>query len=95
MTNPNAETSPAASRDRELFQSLTDAKTPAGALGASVGVHAVLVLCLIVLPLLAPQALHVSYRTMFVAPPPPPEMLSDTLPAETQTNFPFRSTTST
>ena len=73
MTNPNAVTSPAASRDRELFQSLTDAKTPAGALGASVGVHAVLVLALIVLPLLAPQALHMSYRTMFVAPPPPPE----------------------
>src|SRR5204863_5200094 len=48
-----------------------EAEAPKSALGASLGLHAVLLTVLIVIPLLAPQALHVNYRTLFVTPPPP------------------------
>jgi TonB family protein len=59
-----------AGRDRALFQCLTDAKTPKGALGLSVGLHGFLLLFLILVPLVAPQALRVTDRTMILVPPP-------------------------
>src|SRR5262245_56711421 len=57
-------------KDREFFQSLADAETPKGALGASVGIHFVLLSFLIAFPLLAPQVLEVNYRATMLAPPP-------------------------
>jgi TonB family protein len=56
----------------EMFQSLSSRKTPASVLSASVVLHVGLLSVLILLPLIAPQTLHVNYRTMLLAPPPPP-----------------------
>jgi TonB family protein len=55
---------------REPFQSLTHARAPKRALGASVGLHVVLLLVVILFPLLAPQTLRVRYNTIVTAPPP-------------------------
>lgn len=65
-------------RDREFFQSLADYETPKGALGASLGIHALLLAFLIMLPLLAPQVLHVNNHTMMLAPPPEPRHVDET-----------------
>src|SRR5262245_54796751 len=67
-------------RDKEFFQCLADTRTPKGALGASIGAHIILVLVLIALPLLAPQALHLNYRTTMLAPPPEPPRHVDETP---------------
>jgi TonB family protein len=58
-------------KNRELFQCLSEGEAPKAALGASVGVHGVLLVVLILVPLLAPQTLHVNYRATILAPPPP------------------------
>jgi TonB family protein len=56
----------------EMFQSLSSRKTPASVLSASVVLHVGLLSVLILLPLIAPQTLHINYRTTLLAPPPPP-----------------------
>src|SRR5262245_36976186 len=65
-------------KDREFFQSLADYETPKGALWASLGIHALLLAFLIMLPLLAPQVLHLNYHTMMLAPPPEPRHIDET-----------------
>jgi TonB family protein len=56
--------------DPEFFQCLADAEMPKGTLGASVVLHSVLLVFLILLPLTAPQVVTVDYRTITLAPPP-------------------------
>jgi TonB family protein len=58
-------------KSREVFQSLEDARTPARALGLSVGLHITLLSLLILVPLLFPQALRLNYRAILLEPPPP------------------------
>jgi TonB family protein len=60
------------SKPRELFQCLSDAEMPKRALGASVGLHGVLLMVLILVPIVLPQTLHINYRTMILVPPPKP-----------------------
>jgi TonB family protein len=80
-------------KNGELFQCLTDGEVPKPALAASVGVHSVLLVILILVPLLAPQTLHLNYRVTMLAPPtneppapkpirPAPEMISESLPPQ-------------
>jgi len=59
-------------KHRELFQCLGDPETPKAALGTSIGVHALLLALLVVLPLMAPQVLHINYSSMTLVPPPLP-----------------------
>lgn len=60
-------------KHRELFQCLSDPETPKGALGASIGLHGLLLSFIVLLPLLAPQVLHLDkYNFTLLAPPPPP-----------------------
>jgi len=58
---------------RELFQCLSDGELPKRALSASIGLHGVLLMVLILVPVILPQTLHINYRTMMLAPPPRPE----------------------
>ena len=58
-------------KHRELFQCLGDAEMPKHALGASIGLHGVLLMVLILVPIILPQTLHMNYRAMMLAPPPP------------------------
>jgi TonB family protein len=58
-------------KNREYFQTLDLGQTPRRFLGASVVVHIVLFSFLILFPLLAPQTLHLNYRSTMLAPPPP------------------------
>lgn len=60
-------------KHRELFQCLSDPETPKAALGTSIGLHALLLSFLVVLPLMAPQVLHINYSATVLAPPPPPQ----------------------
>jgi len=57
---------------RELFQCLSDGELPKRALGASIGLHGVLLMVLILVPVILPQTLHINYRTMMLVPPPKP-----------------------
>jgi len=57
---------------RELFQCLSDGEMPKGALSASIGLHGILLMVLILVPVLLPQTLHINYRALILAPPPPP-----------------------
>jgi protein TonB len=59
-------------KHRELFQCLSDGEMPKRALGASIGLHSILLMFLILLPVLLPQTLHLSYRTLMLTPPPEP-----------------------
>src|SRR5262249_5098179 len=59
-------------KHRELFQCLSDGEMPKRALGASIGLHGILLTLLILVPVLLPQTLHLNYRTLMVAPPPEP-----------------------
>jgi TonB family protein len=59
-------------KHRELFQCLSDGQMPKRALGASIGLHGILLMSLIVVPVLLPQTLHLNYRTLMLAPPPEP-----------------------
>ena len=52
-------------KNREYFQSLSDAKTPTRAVGLSVGFHGLLFLMLILVPLLAPS-LIASFVLLFI-----------------------------
>ena len=60
-------------KHRELFQCLNDPETPKAALGTSIGLHVLLLSFLVVLPLMAPQVLHINYSATVLAPPPPPQ----------------------
>src|SRR5215813_6100324 len=57
---------------RALFQCLSDGEMPKRALGASVGLHGILLMLLILVPVLLPQTLRLNYRILMVAPPPEP-----------------------
>src|SRR5215471_19619364 len=59
-------------KHRELFQCLSEGETPKRALGASIGLHGILLILLILLPVLLPQTLHLNYRALMLAPPPEP-----------------------
>src|SRR5262245_18710391 len=59
-------------KQRELFQCLSDGEMPARAFGASIGLHGILLITLILVPVLLPQTLHLNYRTLMLAPPPEP-----------------------
>jgi TonB family protein len=59
-------------KNREFFQSVGEGTAPKGALSASIVIHGVGLLFLIVLPLLAPQTLRLRYQTTMLAPPPQP-----------------------
>jgi TonB family protein len=59
-------------KHRELFQCLSDGEMPKRALGASIGLHGILLMLLILVPVLLPQTLHLNYRTLMLAPPPEP-----------------------
>ena len=45
---------------------------PKRALGASIGLHGILLMSLILVPVLLPQTLHLNYRALMIAPPPEP-----------------------
>jgi TonB family protein len=82
MTRSNAQ-SPhydSVRKRRELFQCLSDVEMPKGAFGASIGLHGVLLVVLILVPLVLPQTLHINYRTVMLAPPPKP--VPETPPVE-------------
>jgi len=83
-SNPRSRNGSDPSNSKELFQSLSDGEARTGAVTASIGVHAVLLSLLLIIPLLMPQAIKLSYGVVTLAPPPPPikhiEPLVMTLP---------------
>src|SRR5215475_3136846 len=74
MTRSNAQPTHgnAGFKRRELFQCLSDGEMPKRALGASIGLHGVLLMVLILVPVVMPQTLHINYRTMILVPVPKP-----------------------
>jgi len=74
MTRSNAQPTHgnAVFKRRELFQCLSDGEMPKRALGASIGLHGVLLMVLILVPVVMPQTLHINYRTMILVPVPKP-----------------------
>src|SRR5215831_9366659 len=53
-------------KHRELFQCLSDGEMPKRALGASVGLHGILLMLLILVSVLLSQTLRLNYRILMI-----------------------------
>ena len=90
MTPLNTHSTQAGSavKSREYFQTLSLGQTPRSYFGVSVAVHGVLLLVLILVPLLAPQTLHLNLRATMLAPPPEPSEIRQPEPIKLTPKLP-------